>query len=161
MLIIGVKLGFSKMQFFTKYMSIVQCRTSHDDVIKWKHFPDNWLFVRGIHRSPVNSPHKDQWRRALMFSLICAWIDSWVKNRKAGDLRRPLWRHCNEYLTHWRYCTPALSHLYALGILQFPFYRPLHWSRNVALLKLRVQPMTKISIILWHFCLRICIPQRQ
>ena len=24
-------------------------------------------FLRGIHRSPVNSPHKGQWRRALMF----------------------------------------------------------------------------------------------
>ena len=24
---------------------------SHDDVIKWKHFPRNWPFVRGIHRS--------------------------------------------------------------------------------------------------------------
>ena len=30
----------------------------HDDVIKWKHFPRYWPFVRGIHRSPVNSPHK-------------------------------------------------------------------------------------------------------
>ena len=33
---------------------------THDDVIKWKHFPRNWPFVRGIHRSPVNSPHKGQ-----------------------------------------------------------------------------------------------------
>ena len=24
---------------------------SHDDVIKWKHFPRYWPFVRGIHRS--------------------------------------------------------------------------------------------------------------
>ena len=23
----------------------------HDDVIKWKHFPRNWPFLRGIHRS--------------------------------------------------------------------------------------------------------------
>ena len=47
----------------------------HDDVIKWKHFPRYWPFVRGIHRWPVNSPHKGQWRGALMFSLICAWIN--------------------------------------------------------------------------------------
>ena len=59
----------------------------HDDVIKWKHFPRNWPFVRGIHRSPVNSPHKGQWRGALMFSLICVWIIDWVNNREAGDLR--------------------------------------------------------------------------
>ena len=60
----------------------------HDDVIKWKHLPRYWPFVRGIHRSPVNSPHKGQWRGALMFSLICVWINSWINNRKAGDLRR-------------------------------------------------------------------------
>ena len=45
-------------------------------------------FARGIHRSPVNSPHKGQWRGDLMFSLICAWINGWVNNRLAGDLRR-------------------------------------------------------------------------
>ena len=60
----------------------------HDDVIKWQHFPRNWPFVRGIHRSPVNSPHKGQWRGALMFSLICVWINDWVNSREAGDLRR-------------------------------------------------------------------------
>ena len=59
----------------------------HDDVIKWKHFPRYWPFVRGIHRSPVNSPHKGQWRGALTFSLICAWTNGRVDNRDAGDLR--------------------------------------------------------------------------
>ena len=37
---------------------------------------------------PVNSPHKGQWRGALMFSLICARINDWVNNHEAGDLRR-------------------------------------------------------------------------
>ena len=37
---------------------------------------------------PVNSPHKGQWRGALTFSLICVWINGWVNNRGAGDLRR-------------------------------------------------------------------------
>ena len=61
---------------------------NHDDVIKWKHFPRNWPFVREIPRYPVNSPHKGQWRGALVFSLICVWINDWVNNREAGDLRR-------------------------------------------------------------------------
>ena len=61
---------------------------THDDVIKWKHFPRSWLFVRGIYRSPVNYPHKGQWRGTLMFSLICTWINGWVNNREVGDLRR-------------------------------------------------------------------------
>ena len=58
----------------------------------WRHqmetFSRNWPFVRGIHRSHVNSPHKGQQRGTLMFSLICVWINDWVNNREAGDLRR-------------------------------------------------------------------------
>ena len=45
-------------------------------------------FVRGIHRWPVNSPHKGQWRGALMFSLICARINGCVDNGEAGDFIR-------------------------------------------------------------------------
>ena len=32
--------------------ALVKC-INHDYVIKWKHFPRHWSFVRGIHRSPV------------------------------------------------------------------------------------------------------------
>ena len=60
----------------------------HDDVIKSRHFSRYWPFARGIHRSAVNSPHKGQWRGALMFSMICAWRNGSVNNREAGDLRR-------------------------------------------------------------------------
>ena len=63
-------------------------RKIHDDVIKWKHFLCYRPFVRGIHRPPVNSPHIGQWRGALMFSLIYAWINDWVNNCEAGYLRR-------------------------------------------------------------------------
>ena len=56
---------------------------TYDDVINWKLFPRYWPFVRGIYRSPVNSPHKDQCRGALMFSLIWAWTNGWLNNRKA------------------------------------------------------------------------------
>ena len=66
---------------------------SHDDVIKWKHCPRYWPFVRGIHLLPVNSPYKVQWRGALMFYLIWVWIKGWVNNRETGDLRR--------YRTHY------------------------------------------------------------
>ena len=63
------------------------------DFIKWKHFPRYWPFVWGIHRSPVNSPDKGQWRGALMFSLICALNKRMNKHSWAGDLRR----HCAHY----------------------------------------------------------------
>ena len=70
--------------------------SSHDDVIKWKHFPRYWTFVRGIHRSPVNSPHKGQWHGALMFSLMNKrlrkpWWGWWFMTPLSS-----LWRHCDE-----------------------------------------------------------------
>ena len=78
-------------------MATIGFQCSHD-VIKWKHFPRYRPLVRGIRGSPVNSPHKGQWRRALMFSLICAWTNGWANHWDAGDSIRhhSLWRHCND-----------------------------------------------------------------
>ena len=83
----------------------------HDDVIKWKHFPRYyWPFVRGIHRSPVNSPHKGQWRGAfdVFFDLR---LNKSLSNQSWGwwfeTPSRSLWRHCNdwgmfhEHSTYW------------------------------------------------------------
>ena len=57
----------------------------------WRHLMETFSvyspFARGIHRSLVNSPHKGQWRGALTIFLICAWTNSWVNDRDAGDLR--------------------------------------------------------------------------
>ena len=72
--------------FTNLYIALV--KRIHDDVIKWKHFSCYWPFVQGIHRWPVTSPHKGQWRGALMFSLICAYVNGWVNNHEDGDLRR-------------------------------------------------------------------------
>ena len=77
----------------TKPHMIFKVPLVHNDIIKWKHFLCHWPFVRGIHRWPVNSPHKGQRRRALMFSLICSWINFSVNNGEAGDLRH----HCAHY----------------------------------------------------------------
>ena len=56
-----------------------------------KHFPR--------YRSPVNSPHKGQWRGTLMFSLICALHKRFSKQSWGWWFKmssRSLWRHCNE-----------------------------------------------------------------
>ena len=82
---------------FSKKNINVYCSPLHD-VIKWKHFPHYWPFVRGIHWSPVNSPHKGQWCRALMFFDLrlnkqlskqpwCWWFQMPLHS---------LWRHCND-----------------------------------------------------------------
>ena len=59
----------------------------HDAVIKWRYFPLYWPFIRRIHRSPVDSPHKGQWHTASMFSLMCSWTNSWANSPGAGDFR--------------------------------------------------------------------------
>ena len=73
----------------------------------WRHEMETFyvllaLFLRGIHRPPVNSHHKCQWQGALMFSLICAWINRWVNNREAGDLRRHRIHYDVTVMHHWR-----------------------------------------------------------
>ena len=83
--------------------SCIVMKHFHDD-IKWKCFPRYWPFARGIHGSPVNSPHRGQWHGASMFPLICAWINGWVNNREAGDLR------CH----HTHYDVTVMLHLHLL-----------------------------------------------
>ena len=58
----------------------------------WRHQMETFTVLLDLceGNSPVSvkSLHKGQWRGALMFSVICAWINNWVNNREAGDLRR-------------------------------------------------------------------------
>ena len=58
-------------------------------IIKWKHFPRYWPFVRGIHWSPVNSRTKASDAELLYFLWSAHWTNGWANNREAGDL----WRH--------------------------------------------------------------------
>ena len=98
----------------------------HDDVIKWKYFPRYWPFVRGIHRSPVNSPHKGQWRWALMFSLICAWTNGWVNIREAGDLRRH-WAHYDA-IVMWRHQVITLTSVDLSSQMFCGIYNKCSWT---------------------------------
>ena len=75
-------------------------RSTHDDVIKWKHFPRNWPFVRGIHRSrwiphiPTQRPVTRifdvffdlRLNKRLSKQPWCWWFET---------LSWSLWRHCN------------------------------------------------------------------
>ena len=51
-------------------------------------FPALLAICAGNSPVPGEFHTKGQWRGALMFSLICARINSWVNNGEAGDLRR-------------------------------------------------------------------------
>ena len=79
------------------YLTCSQINCWH--AIHWDSVPPRWrhqmetfsallVICAGDSPVPVNSPHKGQWRGALMFTLICVRINGWVNNREAGDLRR-------------------------------------------------------------------------
>ena len=96
--------------------TLIQVMRRHDDVIKWKHFPRHWPLVRELPRSPVNSPHKGQWRGAFKYSLLCAWIKGWVNNGEAGDLRR---YHTYYGVTVMVFILKRSKHLIITGITVF------------------------------------------
>ena len=53
-------------------------------------FSGYWSFVRGIHRSPVDSTHKGQWRGALIFFYVQQTKGWWFETPW-----RSMWRHSN------------------------------------------------------------------
>ena len=146
--------------------------TPHDDVIKWKHFPCYRPFVRGIHRSLVNSPHKDQWRGTLMFSLICSQVNCWVNNREARDLRR----HRAHYDVIVMICQVATNHssrpdstpsnkrhtgdLTSWRDLQdFLFLLVLHWTivQNGINIVISIVELAWQNVLSWHIACVISI----
>ena len=68
---------------------------THDDVIKWKHFPCYGPFMRGIHRSSVN--FSDAEFDVFFYLRLNKRLSkqSWVWWIETPALQ--LWRHCNMY----------------------------------------------------------------
>ena len=151
----------------------------HHDVIKWKHFPCYWPFVRGIHRSPVKSPHKGQWRGALVFSSICVWINGWVNNREAGDLRRHRThydvnvmitkdhRTCHHHMCmNWTETGFFLENIHAISVIwvRWPYICSLCQGFSFRIIKYRTlaNRMSNYNVfiassfnyfnVVWHFC---------
>ena len=157
------------------FFSVLAAARLHDDVIIWKHFPRYWPFVRGIYRSPVNYPHKGQWRGTLMLSLICARKNGWANNGEAGDLRRhrahydiivmyKVWTWSRAQL--WKRSAPCiyddsltLQELQSLTETEMSsfwwnFHHWLHWK--LSKWQLPVQPVIKISSKWRHFRFSDC-----
>ena len=84
----------------------------HDDVIKWKRFLRYWPFVGG---NSTNSPHKDQWRGALIISLICALTYGWVNHRNTDYLRRHRAHYDVTMMTHDIECVASTGSCLWLG----------------------------------------------
>ena len=93
--------GLPKVKITTRYIKWEGWVSTlrHDDIVKRKHFPCYWPFVRGIHRSPVNSPHKGQWRGVLVFFYLRLnkQLSKQSRRRCFWPQKRSLWRHYNVF----------------------------------------------------------------
>ena len=124
----------------------------------WRHqmetFPRYWPFVRRIHRSPVNSPHKGQWRGALMFSLIYARINGWVNTREVGDLRRHQ-AHCDVIVMRPQVCSVlhCCGYITMHRVFPWPIHsyssrlRQWHWHNRIKTENNRCKYSSKLFLI--------------
>ena len=85
--------------------------SSHDDVIKWKHFPLYWPFVRGIHRSPVTGEFPSQ--RPVTRSF-CVFFYLHLNKRLSKQSRRRWFRRHRAHYDVSVMSTQRLAHRHLL-----------------------------------------------
>ena len=88
------RISYTNTSLISMCLYVIELHRVYDNgasITWWRHQMETFsaLLALWVGNSPVpvNSPHKGQWRGALMFSLICAWIKDWVNNRETDDLR--------------------------------------------------------------------------
>ena len=113
--------NFERISTVVDFEREVDSISTHDDVIKWKHFPCYWPFVGGIHRSPVNSPQKGQWHRALMFVFFDLRQNTRLSKQSGRrwfeTVSHSLWRHYNAKTPlHWNSITCNQQAILVVGL---------------------------------------------
>ena len=94
----------------------------------WRHQMETFsaLLVFGAGNLPVTDEFPTQrsvtWRLALLFSLICAWINGWVNNGEAGDLRH----HRAHYDVTVIHCLEWKMEIHCLAMWWMPAYYRCH-----------------------------------
>ena len=129
----------------------LNCSTFCTDADQRKH--QSWeslVFLRGIHRWLVDSPHKDQWRSALMFSLIWWPGDSPHK----GSLMQKMFSF-DDVIMHW----PLVDVAVILNCSQVNATEACWWDVDIGsgngLVPSGNKPLpepilTQISVAIWH-----------
>ena len=138
----------------------------HDDVIKWKRFPRNWSFVRGIHRSRW-IPHTK-----ASDAELCGFFDLRLNKRLSkqswgwwfGTLSRSLWRHCNVWVGH-NLSTSGLMEgrvvNLALAItIYFKWYFRISWNTNMLWTTVNMQQVSFQQPSKFHLTRRSLEPLR-
>ena len=110
----GASIGTISKAFVHYMVELRHGLTWRDMEAWWRHqmetFPLCRPFVRGINRSPVNSPHKGQWHRSfdVFFHLH---LNKRLSKQSWGwwfeTPSRSLWRHCNDECIIQRYKQPG------------------------------------------------------
>ena len=100
----------------------------------WRHQMETFsaLLPYCAGNSPV--PRKRQWRGALMYSLICAWTNSWVNIRDAGNLRRHRAHYAVTVMINGLFAgTPLHRRIVSQGPLQqrFDCFLCCEWEQTV------------------------------
>ena len=81
-----------------QFVPCIMHTVTHDDVIKWKHFPCYWPFVRGNHRSPVNSLPVTRSFNVFFDLRLNKPLSKQSRGWWLETLSRSLWRRCNAFL---------------------------------------------------------------
>ena len=127
--------NFSSLSYGCQWSTclIITLEMRHE-LIWWRHQMETFSALLALCAgSPVNSPHKGQWRGALMFSLICAWIIDWINNREAGDLRRHRVHYDVIIMIYWARCRTDEDETYVFRCLRKSVGKCLKcpWSREL------------------------------
>ena len=101
----------------------------------------------GIHRLPVTSPHKGQWRGALI-CLVCAWPNGWENNRNAGDLR-----------SHFAHCDVIVNAFVFVSSLLV--IKPMNWIQHLnicfsSLEYILLNLFLIVFVVMWFSMIIIC-----
>ena len=102
--------------------------------------------------SPVNSPHKGQWRGALMFSLICAWTNGWVNNRDVGDLGRYGAHHDVNVMILYHFATLRCWNHSSSVFLNHPFITYIQSMSWLLMIWIRFYQVSKLRKFLLCHC---------
>ena len=135
----------------------------NDDVIQWKHFPRYWPFVRGIHRSPVISPHKGQWRGDLIFfdMRLNKWLSKQSWDRWSETPSHPLWCHCNDTSFSHLFMTFILLHIrWRLYMFVTVYYRKTKVTHACLQQLDAAEPKLPNGVCTWFLFMGVCFAHR-
>ena len=134
---------------------MVRSSSEHDDVIRWKHFPHYWPFVRGTTGHWwISLTQRPVMRSFAVFFDLCSnkRLSKQSRRRCFETPSCPLWRHCNE-----EYVMQASYNIQFNSVLHNWIFKKIHFlaslSRERALYQIgfwKLSTNNKGSLVILH-----------